>query len=66
MGKADKLIKKISECQHELNKIQDNCTHVQKEVKFINPKEGVRLVCVGCKSLLGWPTQFEVDRWVNK
>jgi len=66
MGKADKLINKISECRVELKKIQDSCNHTQKEVKFVNSKEGVRWVCKECKSLLGWPTQFHLDRWSNK
>lgn len=66
MVKADKLINKISECQRELAKIQDNCIHTQKEIRFINSKEGVRWVCKECKSVLGWPTQFHVDRWCNK
>ena len=50
MGKADKLINKISECQRELKNIQDNCVHTQKDIKFINSKEGVRWVCKECKS----------------
>mgnify|MGYP007063462416 FL=1 len=66
MGKADKLINKITECQRELKKLQDSCTHLQKEVKFVNSKEGVRWVCKECKALLGWPTQFHVDKWSNK
>jgi len=66
MGKADKLINRISEFQRELKKIQDTCTHLQKEVKFVNSKEGVRWVCKECKSLLGWPAQDHIDKWSNK
>ena len=66
MGKADKLINRISECQRELKKIQDTCTHQQKEVKFVNSKEGVRWVCKECKALLGWPRQVHIDKWSNK
>jgi len=66
MGEADKLINKISECQRELKNIQDNCTHVQKDVRFVNTKEGMRWVCKECKSLLGWPTKLDVDEWFNK
>ena len=66
MEKANKLINSISECQRELAKIQDNCNHPKKEVKFINNNVGVRWVCKECKSLLGWPTKLDVDSWVNK
>jgi len=66
MGKADKLINKISECQRELAKIQDDCHHPKKEIKFINYKEGVRWVCKDCKGLLGWPGKTDLDRWANK
>ena len=66
MGKADKLINKISECQRELDKIQKNCAHKEKEIKFINLSKGVRWVCKKCKALLGWPGQAHIDRWSNK
>tara|TARA_R110001592_G_scaffold89004_3_gene261902 strand:+ start:1754 stop:1954 length:201 start_codon:yes stop_codon:yes gene_type:complete len=66
MGKADNLLNKISECQRELAKIQSNCIHTKKEIKFINQKEGLRWVCKECKLLVGWPTQFECDKWSNK
>ncbi len=66
MGKADKLLNKISECQRELAKIQDKCTHTKKDVKFVNYKEGVRWVCRDCKALLGWPEKKDLDKWSNK
>ena len=66
MEKAEKLISRISECQKELAKIQGNCIHPKKEVRFINLNEGVRWVCKDCKSLLGWPSDFELSKWTNK
>jgi len=66
MEKAEQLINKISECQRELSKIQDNCCHSKKEVRFINSNVGVRWVCRDCKSLLGWPSKSDVDKWVSK
>ena len=63
MGKADRLINKISECQRELAQIQDKCNHPKKEIKFINYKEGVRWVCKDCKAILGWPGKKELDMW---
>ena len=66
MGKSDKLINEISDCRRELKKIQDSCIHLQKEVKFVDVKEGVRWVCKECKALLGWPGQTHIDKWSNK
>ena len=63
MGKADKLINKISECQRELGKIQKNCAHKEKELKFINLNKGVRWVCKDCKASIGWPTKPELKKW---
>ena len=63
MGKADKLINKISECQRELGKIQKNCAHKEKELRFINLNKGVRWVCKDCKGLIGWPTKHELKKW---
>ena len=66
MEKANKLINKISECQRELTKIQDNCTHKDKEVRFVDLNKGVRWVCKDCKSLLGWPNDLEIKKWFSK
>ena len=63
MGKADRLINKISECQRELKAIQQKCGHQKKEIKFINLNEGVRWVCQECKALIGWPSRLEMDNW---
>ena len=63
MGKADKLINKISECQRELDKIQKGCAHKEKEIKFINLSKGVRWVCKECKGLIGWPNEHELKKW---
>ena len=66
MGKADNLLNKISECQRELKKIQDSCTHQKKDIRFIDYRKGVRYVCQNCKLVLGWPSKKEVDRWSSK
>jgi len=66
MGNADNLLNKISECQRELKKIQDSCTHQKKDIKFIDYQRGVRYVCQNCKLVLGWPSKEEVDKWSNK
>ena len=66
MEKADKLINVISECQRELVKIRKNCCHSKKEVKFISSSVGVRWGCKNCKSLLGWPSQSDVEKWSYK
>ena len=62
MGKADNILNKISEYQRELVKIQNNCGHTKKEIKFIKQKEGVRWNCNECKMLIGWPTDFELKK----
>jgi hypothetical protein len=66
MGKADNLLNKISECQRELKKIQDECVHTKKDIRFIDNHQGVRYVCRDCKLVLGWPTKDEVDKWSSK
>jgi hypothetical protein len=63
MGKADRLINKISECKRELTNLQQKCSHKKKEIKFINLNEGIRWVCQDCKALIGWPTEHERKKW---
>lgn len=66
MGKADNLLNKISEYQRELKKIQAECTHRTKDIRFIDSQIGVRYVCRDCKLLLGWPSKEEIDKWSSK
>jgi len=66
MGKADNLINKISKYQRELKKIQDDCIHPTKDIRFIDYQKGVRYVCQNCKLVLGWPSKKEIDRWSTK
>ena len=66
MGKADNLINKISEYQRELKKLQAECIHQKKDIRFIDYQRGVRYVCRNCKLLLGWPSKEEIDRWSSK
>jgi hypothetical protein len=66
MEEAEKLINEISECNRKLVKLQSNCIHTKKELKFINLSKGVRWVCKECKSLLGWPSKSDITRWFNK
>ena len=63
---AFKDLNKISECQRELKKIQDNCAHTEKDIRFVDYEKGVRFVCRDCKLVLGWPSNKEVDKWVSK
>tara|TARA_R100000900_G_C3322729_1_gene161883 strand:- start:643 stop:843 length:201 start_codon:yes stop_codon:yes gene_type:complete len=66
MGKADNLLNKISEYQRELKKLQSECNHTKKDIRFIDYQRGVRYVCRDCKVLLGWPSTQEIDKWSNK
>lgn len=66
MGKADNLLNKISEYQRELKKLQSECNHTKKDIRFIDYQRGVRYVCRDCKVLLGWPSQEEIYKWSNK
>ena len=66
MGNVDNLLNKISKCQRELKVLQDNCAHVEKDIRFVDYEKGVRFVCRDCKSVLGWPSNKEVDKWVSK
>jgi|TARA_B100001758_G_scaffold244936_1_gene257080 predicted SprT family Zn-dependent metalloprotease len=66
MGKADNLLNKISEYQRELKKLQSECNHTKKDIRFIDYQRGVRYVCRDCKVLLGWPSKEEIYKWSNK
>ncbi len=66
MSKVDRILNKISQLKIDLKKIQDSCSHKERDIKFLSLNEGVRWVCSKCKLPVGWPTQKELEKWSSK
>ena len=60
---VSKLNEKLRTIQKQILEIQENCNHREKEIKFINYKEGTRWVCKKCSLPIGWPTEDERKKW---
>jgi len=68
--KVDKLLNQKNKIESELRKIREECNHAQRTVKQIPRGEGrqtdTRWVCDECTKIVGYPSQFDIDKFLNK
>lgn len=68
MGNAQKinqLEKQIKHLEDEVATIQEQCKHKVTHVKFENGTSNMRLYCSECNRQLGFPSQNEIDKFLN-
>ena len=54
--KVSSIKDKLHKLEKQLESIQNNCSHKNKSIKFINLNEGVRWVCNECQATLQVPS----------
>jgi hypothetical protein len=68
--KVEKLLNQKNKIESELRKIREECSHTQRTVKQIPRGEGrqtdTRWVCDECAKTVGYPSQFDIDKFLNK
>jgi hypothetical protein len=68
--KVEKLLDQKNKIEGELRKIRKECNHTQKTIKQIQLGEGMltdtRWVCDDCKSIVGYPSKFDINKFLNK
>jgi len=57
--------KQIKELEKEKLEIKNNCLHKNQKVKFEEGKNIMRLYCEECNALLGFPTQEQINKFLN-
>lgn len=62
----EKIENQIKELEKEKLEIQNTCPHKNKKIKFEDGKNTMRLYCVECNTPLGYPSQDEIDKFLNK
>lgn len=57
----------LKEKNKELDEIQSNCIHPKLKLKDIHPSNlsDIRKCCDVCEKILGYPSQDELDKWIN-
>ena len=66
MKKADKIIEKQRLLQKELEKIQKDCIHKSKVIKFDNEKNRYMWTCIECQAKTGYPSPDDIRRFLEK
>ena len=64
-ARINELNKQIKDLEKEKTEIQQVCSHKLTRVKFLEGKSNMRLYCQECDLLLGFPTQQEIDEFLN-
>lgn len=68
MGNAEKinqLEKQIKNLEDEKTTIQEQCSHKTTRVQFEKGTNSMRLYCCECNLKLGFPSQNEIDKFLN-
>ena len=63
--KRIKLNKQIENIKLELEKLQNNCTHVDYKVTLYDfgSIESMQRICIYCGKILGEPNNTEIKNW---
>ena len=66
-----KLLEKKKRVEKDIEKVQKECNHTSKNVKFVflNPdsqQTSIRWVCDVCQKTLHIPTELEIKKFISK
>lgn len=64
-GRIYELNKQIKNLKKEKEEIQSNCTHKKTHAKFVEGTNTMRLFCKDCESMLGFPSQEQIDEFLK-
>ena len=65
MTRADDIQNEQSKLQRELDKIQSECNHHNKSIKWSQDEKNYRWQCDTCNARLSYPTIFELDKYIK-
>ena len=66
---TQKIVKEIKSLEKELEEIQNSCSHLKYSIK--NSPMGadnsfsLKRICDCCQLDIGYPTQEEINKWMN-
>lgn len=68
--RVEKLLDQKSKTERELRLMQDSCMHTSRAIKQVTLGEGcqtsTRWVCDECAAVVGYPTEFELNKFLHK
>jgi hypothetical protein len=62
---AQKIIEEIKSLEKELSELQESCLHPKYTIRNCQNSFSLKRICDVCQSDLGYPTQQEMDKWMN-
>ena len=70
-SKVEKLLSKKRDIEKQIDKIQSECGHKNKVIKLVHRDERyssyeTRWWCNDCSKKLGWPTDFEKEKFFKE
>lgn len=68
--KVESLLNQKNNIERELRMIRENCYHTERAIKQVSLGEGcqssTRWVCEGCSAVVGYPTEYELNKFFKK
>ena len=64
-SKINEIERQIKTLEKEKKIIQEGCSHTKTHVKFQEGTNNMRLYCCECKQQIGFPSQHEIDLFLN-
>tara|TARA_R100000008_G_scaffold66286_1_gene43293 strand:+ start:816 stop:1076 length:261 start_codon:yes stop_codon:yes gene_type:complete len=68
--KVEKLLNQKNKIDRELREIREKCNHYQQTIKQVILGEGnqvsTRWVCDECAAVVGYPTDYELNKFLRK
>ena len=68
--KVEKLLNQKNKIERELRMVREKCTHPEQTIKQVILGEGnqvsTRWVCDECAAVVGYPTEFELNKFLRK
>ena len=68
--KVERLLNQKNKIERELREIREKCNHPRRTIKQVTLGEGcqtsTRWVCEECAAVIGYPTEFELNKFLDK
>ena len=65
--RVEELNNIIKDASKELDDIQSNCNHKETDIKSVGELgRDIRKICLKCNRIVGYPSQSEIENYMNK
>jgi uncharacterized protein YnzC (UPF0291/DUF896 family) len=67
--RTSEILSQMELLKREYNEIVSKCKHIEHTIKLVSPNGNIsklRKVCIDCKSIIGFPSTEEYNKWISE